>query len=126
MCQWCPANRSNMPWTDFTPAAAWRQELYTLNDYEAFTEKPPICELPGVNIFSAALDTLHVVDKGVACRVLGTSLWTLVQDEPNITGSLDFGWDHRPEVYCFTIDNHITYDNHIASLMEHGPFRKSE
>ncbi len=88
MCNWCPANRSTANWADFRLLSVWMPRLYTADDPQA-TPALPIFRLPGVTIFTFAHDTLHIVDKGTATRILGCCIWTFVQDEPQITGGLD-------------------------------------
>lgn len=88
MCEWCPANRTDKNWMDFGPDSAWMKLQYTLQDYMNLDHNQLILTLPGVNIFTAMQDILHIVCKGTGPRILGTALFTFIQNEPTVEGTL--------------------------------------
>jgi hypothetical protein len=64
-------------------------ETHTLETWKASGRLLPVCSLPGVTLFHIMPDTLHIVDKGVALHVLGNCIFQLIQEEPDVQGSLE-------------------------------------
>ena len=89
MCEFCPANRSDRNWADFSPSSRWITATHTLQSWQNSGRQLPVCCLPGVNLFTIIPDTLHIVDKGVALHVLGNCLFQLIQETPEVEGPLE-------------------------------------
>ena len=82
-CFWCRCTtEAHLPWTDFSPAAAWRQTLEEPGP--AGPAMPPpsdneIWMVPGLSIFSIGWDLLHGCDVGPCLHVLGNCLEDLME-----------------------------------------------
>jgi hypothetical protein len=85
-CALCKANRSDMPWNDFTPGAAWKRTLHT--DHATWAGARPVLhplfKAKGYSITMVASDPLHVMDLGVAHHILGNVLWVLLEDNAHV------------------------------------------
>ena len=73
--------RTDMPWNDFRSTALWRKSLLTPEELmAAFNHK--IFTVSGVNPLALCLDTLHTLDLGVSCHIVGNLLWELIEEMP--------------------------------------------
>ena len=71
--------RTDMPWNDFRSTALWRKSLLTPEELmAAFNHK--IFTVSGVNPLALCLDTLHTLDLGVSCHIVGNLLWELIEE----------------------------------------------
>ena len=80
-CFLCRRNRSDIPWTDLTPEAIWRQCLETLIGWvqgrrHILFKTPAV----GLNLFHVCLDILHILDLGVCQHICGSVLFLMVWD----------------------------------------------
>jgi hypothetical protein len=79
MCCMCHADHADLPWTDFSDAAAWKDTCG--NDPATWQEeqgKPHVLfTTPGLNVNMVMFDVLHVVDLGVSLHVQGNVLFEL-------------------------------------------------
>lgn len=87
MCSECQANRSNKPFTDLSPGAAWRQTLARNNDdfMARMTHRHPLFTSPFADRNLAVLDLMHIADcNGVANLVGGSILRDLVERDTRL------------------------------------------
>ena len=78
-CFWCRANTQDLPWTDFSPTAAWRQTLEEPQRVLLAPSEHELWLLPGMSVFSVGWDILHGLDVGPCLHVLGNCLEDLMQ-----------------------------------------------
>lgn len=75
-CWMCPANKSDIPFTDAAPFALWRQRLYTAKHNRA---KPAtehmIMQIPGVVNETFCIETLHTNELGITSHYIGNVFW---------------------------------------------------
>lgn len=75
-CFNCKANKSDVPYNDFRPAAAWRKTIVQHKDKTPTSH--PLKKIPGVNGHSFHYDTLHNLEEGVAAHAVGNAMFDLV------------------------------------------------
>ena len=80
-CPWCKCNQSNIPWNDFRSTAKWREKLNSPEELMAAFDHKLFC-ISGVNPLAICLDTLHTLDLGVTCHIIGNVLWELLEAMP--------------------------------------------
>ena len=73
------------PFNDFRSCAAWRSSVYSFEQMQA-KYKHPLMEVPGISALSLKIDSLHVIDLGVAAHLYGSLLWSLIEDEKHKLG----------------------------------------
>ena len=86
MCLFSKASgtRADLPWSDFTPTAAWRLTLWTHETYMAHLRAsglsvPMIFRAAlGLRLECVMVDVLHTVDLGLTAHVCGNVIWWLV------------------------------------------------
>lgn len=77
-CVWCRANRSSMPWTDFSQGAQWKQTLWERAAWkEAHPHVHPVFRVLELSIHSVHVDILHTISLGVAQHCTGNALYLL-------------------------------------------------
>ena len=75
-CWMCPANKTDIPFTDATPFALWRQGLYTPTENRANpATKHQIMQIPGVVTETFCIETLHTNELGITSHYIGNVLW---------------------------------------------------
>ncbi len=69
------ASAGDIPWTDFTDAAAWRATAYSANEYhERYKNLHPLNRFPGSTVATNFLDVMHILDyQGITSRAAGGS-----------------------------------------------------
>jgi hypothetical protein len=81
-CWMCPANKSNIPFTDARPLALWRQKMYSPQDNR---RKPAtehlIMQVPGVVNETFCIETLHTNELGVTSHYIGNVLWDQIYNK---------------------------------------------
>lgn len=99
-CPWCQANRSDRPWTDCNPDAAWRNTIWTEDAAwrVAHPQRHPIFDTLSMGIHSAVCDgPLHTLALGVAQHITGNLLMELLWGNciplPNVPMRLSCVWD---------------------------------
>ena len=75
-CFNCKANKSDVPYNDFRPAAAWRKTIVRHKDKTPTSH--PLKKIPGVNGHSFHYDTLHNLEEGVPAHAVGNAMFDLV------------------------------------------------
>ena len=80
-CFRCNCNRSDTPWTDLTPSAAWRAKPVSMGQW-MFTEKHPLFKARniGYNVHHVMLDVMHLADLGMNQHILASILYILPFD----------------------------------------------
>ena len=80
ICWRCKANNTDLPWTDCTASAKWRQNRLT--DKSFFNqmrldgiEPCPLFKLPGFRLAFVGIDVLHCCDLGITQDLIGNVLW---------------------------------------------------
>lgn len=78
----CDNNKTNstMPFTDFRKNAAWKTAICTSAELKAKFGAHPLMKVLGVNVYTIKLDTLHLVDLGVAAHCYGNVLFSILDD----------------------------------------------
>jgi len=83
-CPYCKSDNlkehSRVPFTDLSANAAWKATLLSAGELRGKFGSHPSMQVHGINVFTIKLDTLHVVDLGVACHAFGNLLWEIVED----------------------------------------------
>ncbi|CAE8678598.1 unnamed protein product, partial [Polarella glacialis] len=80
-CAWCRCNKSDTPFNDFRENAKWKNVRRSPADHIANpVTNHLIMTIPGVNFFCFHLDSLHVLDLGVASHAIGNLLWEICVD----------------------------------------------
>ena len=106
MCCWCKANAlepplegwavafglESLPWNDITPAAPWRQTVWSdaaiwLRDHGGDDLIHPLFLLPAVSILNVMADPLHILDLGVPFCVLGNTLSEIAYSPGYLAGN---------------------------------------
>lgn len=78
-CALCGANKSDKPWTDGRPTAAWRSTIFTNSEWHSqHQEHHCIFDVPGMGIQAFVPDIMHTLHLGVYQQVLGSTLQLLV------------------------------------------------
>jgi len=84
-CPYCRCDNlhknSKAPFTDFSKDAAWKTKMVPLHELLEKYGKHPLMQVPGFSFQTLKLDTLHILDLGVACHVYGNLLWEIIEDE---------------------------------------------
>ena len=75
-CAWCACNRSDKPFLDLQPTAAWVGT--TLTPPQPAPSNHPVFTIVGVSLFSIALDIMHVFDLGVLQHLVGSLFYIWV------------------------------------------------
>ena len=89
MCPFCEAGRHVHPFKDYSPNASWRVTL--LRPPQPPPSGHPLFTLKGVDLFTLALDPMHVLDLGIFQHVIGNALFTLSYD------SVGARWGQTPK-----------------------------
>lgn len=83
-CPYCKADNlrvnSQRPFTDFRSNAKWKTTVLKPHELKAKYGNHPLMQVMGVNVFSIKLDTLHLVDLGVAAHTFGNLLFEIMED----------------------------------------------
>ena len=105
-CFWCRCSTGpNVPWTDFSPDAAWRLTVEEPGPAGPVMPPPSDHELwmvPGLSIFSVGWDILHGCDVGPCLHVLGNCLEDLMELKGlgrNEDARLAAIWEAAQEIY---------------------------
>lgn len=78
-CWMCPANKSDIPFTDCSPFALWRQRRYSAEENRSKpATKHPVMRILGVVNESFCIESLHTNELGVALHFIGNVLWDQV------------------------------------------------
>ena len=80
-CFWCGCNTRELPWTDFSPAAGWRDTQILPQPVMPPPSEHEVWNVPGVTVLSVGWDILHGLDLGPTQHVLGNCLEDLVQKQ---------------------------------------------
>lgn len=101
-CALCRANRTDIPWTDARPHAAWRSTVFTNETWRvAVPRRHVLFELPGAGILTYLPDVMHMLHLGVYQYFMGSVLELLVYyimpDSPE--SNLSVVWDMIRNVY---------------------------
>ncbi len=76
-CAWCDADRTvARAFLDLSSTAPWLGTVFT--PPQPAPNDHPLWTVPGVSIFSVALDTMHCLHLGVYQHLLGSILYTLI------------------------------------------------
>lgn len=91
ICWRCRANRSSMPYYDFSSSAAWRTARYTQAAFMTMLRAScgmicPLFNIPGFEAFMICVDVLHTLDLGVSQEVIGCVLYEFLMVSPIPTG----------------------------------------
>ena len=82
--------RTDIPWNDLRPNAAWREHIKSPEDFCCDCGDHQVFTAPGLNPLAISLDTLRTWDLGLSCHLLGSFLWDLVEDSD---GNRDLFWN---------------------------------
>ena len=122
-CFWCNCNTQDIPWTDFSPAAGWRQTLEEPGRVMVAPSDHELWWLPGMSIFSVAWDILHGLDLGPCLHVLGNCLEDLMALKPPRQTSearVAVIWEAAQEFYrTMGIENRMVHLD--VKSFRHGP-----
>ena len=80
-CHWCCCNRTNRPWNDFKPTAAWLGTIYTTASFLAANPRHHriyTCQ-PGMSILALSVDFMHTLYLGIWMYFYGSVLQMLVR-----------------------------------------------
>jgi hypothetical protein len=83
ICWRCLANKSSMPYADFSLSAKWRKTRMTQALFMARLRKEaafinPLMGAPGFNFQYITIDVLHCMDLGVTADAIGNLFWMLL------------------------------------------------
>ena len=73
-CFWCACNVTDVPWSDFSPDAAWRRTLVQPRLALPPPSEHPLWSISGVTVLSVGWDILHGLDLGPCLHVAGNVL----------------------------------------------------
>jgi hypothetical protein len=83
-CPYCKCDNllheSRVPFTDFRSNAEWKNAICSAEELKARCGGHPLMKVLGVNVHTIKLDTLHLVDLGVASHCYGNLLWCILED----------------------------------------------
>ena len=81
-CCWiCPANKSDVPYTDSSPFAKWRRLVYTvMQNRENPATSHQVMNIRGVVNETFCFETLHTNELGVTVNYIGNVFWDQVYD----------------------------------------------
>ena len=88
-CCWtCGANKSDIPHNDYRQAAKWRDTMKNFKEHSP-TEHL-ITTVPGINGYSFAYDSLHILELGVASHIVANCMFDMVvkSEQPGATQEL--------------------------------------
>ena len=105
MCQWCPANRTNLQWTDCRATAPWKalcfSELPRRLWNATHSSRHPVFNTLHVSRCALSVDVQHVLALGTAQEATGSALWLLVFRllPGSAKRNLAVVWEHISQYY---------------------------
>jgi hypothetical protein len=76
-CWRCSCNRTDKPWNDFRPTAAWRTTVLNAGALKNLEFPLPLFRFAGLTPAMLHLDVMHVLDLGITEHVVANILFTI-------------------------------------------------
>ena len=112
-CFWCECDVRAVPWSDLSPAAAWRATVLQAQPAMPAPSEHEVWKISGLTVLSVGWDILHGLDLGPCLHVAGNVLEDLLELRTlgrTVEDRLKQVWSQCQEVYTeLSIPNRLPY-----------------